>query len=58
MTQTKHENRQSMETKDTYFCEEIFIGRSLLVFQILSGECTSYLDTTLNRKRQKEIKFI
>ena len=35
MTQTKHENRQTMETKDTCFCEESFIDRSFLVLEIL-----------------------
>ena len=35
MTQTKHENVQIMETKDTYFCEESFIDRSFLILTIL-----------------------
>ena len=35
MTQTKHENRQIMETKDICFCEESFIDRSFLVLTIL-----------------------
>ena len=30
-TQTKHENRQTMGTKDTRYCEERFIDRSFLV---------------------------
>ena len=30
VTQTKPENRQTMETKDMYFCEESFIDRSFL----------------------------
>ena len=27
MIQTKRNNKQTMETKGTYFCEESFIGR-------------------------------
>ena len=37
VTQTKHENRETMETKDTCFCEESSIDRSFLVLEILSG---------------------
>ena len=36
-TQNKHENRQTMGTKDTRYCEERFIKRSFLVLEILSG---------------------
>ena len=36
-TQTKHENRQTMGTKDTCYCDERFIDRSFLVLEILSG---------------------
>ena len=35
LTQTKHENRQSMETKGTCFLEESFIDRSFIVLEIL-----------------------
>ena len=37
VTQTKHENRQTMGSKDTRYCEERFIDRSFLVLEILSG---------------------
>ena len=37
VTQTKHENRETMETKDICFCEESSIDRSFLVLEILSG---------------------
>ena len=37
MTQTKHKNRQAMETNDTCFCEESFIDRLFLVWEILRG---------------------
>ena len=37
MTQTKHKNRQTMETRDTCFCGESFIDRSFLVLEILRG---------------------
>ena len=35
LTQTKHKNRQTIETKDTCFSEENFIDRSFLVLEIL-----------------------
>ena len=37
---SKHENRQTMETKkkDTCICEESFIDKSLLNLEILRGE--------------------
>ena len=38
MSATEHENRQTMETKDTCLCEERFIDRSILVSEILKGE--------------------
>ena len=34
VTQTKHENRETMETKDICFCEESSIDRSFLVLEI------------------------
>ena len=37
MTHTKHENRQTMETKGTCFCEESLIDRSFLVLELLNG---------------------
>ena len=37
MTQTKHENKQTIETKDTCFREKRFIDRSSLVLEILKG---------------------
>ena len=40
-TQAKHENRQTMGTKDTRYCEERFIDRSFLVLEVLSGETKS-----------------
>ena len=37
---TQHENRQTIKTKDTCFCEESFIDRLFLVLKILrSGNC-------------------
>ena len=41
MTQTKQENRQIMETKDTRFCEESFIDVSFLVLEIFGGSTKS-----------------
>ena len=38
MTQTKHENEQTMETKDTCFRKGSFIDRSFLVLKILRGQ--------------------
>ena len=38
MSATEHENRQTMEIKDTCLCEERFIDRSILVTEILKGE--------------------
>ena len=35
ITQTKHKNKQTMETKDTFFCQESFIDRFFLVLEIL-----------------------
>ena len=35
VTQTKHENRQTMETKGICFLEESFIDRSFIVLEIL-----------------------
>ena len=35
VTQTKHENKQSMEIKDLCFCQESFIDRSCLVLEIV-----------------------
>ena len=37
VTQTKHENKQSMEIKDPCFCQESFIDRSFLVLEIVRG---------------------
>lgn len=34
--QTKHKNREKMETKDTWFFKESFFDRSYLVLEILS----------------------
>ena len=36
-TNHEHENRQTMETKDTCYCHESFIDRSFLVWEILRG---------------------
>ena len=35
--ETKHENKQTMETKDRCFCEESFIDRSFLILEIFLG---------------------
>ena len=35
MTQSKLENKETMETNHPYFCEENFIDRSFLVLEIL-----------------------
>ena len=35
--ETKHENKQTMETKDRCFCEESFIDRSFLILEIFFG---------------------
>ena len=37
VTQTKHKNKQTMETKETCFCKQSFIDRSFLVLEILRG---------------------
>ena len=37
VTQNKHEKRQTMETKDTCFCEKSFIDISFSVLEILRG---------------------
>ena len=37
MTQTKHENKQTMETTYTCFREKSFIDRLSLVLEILKG---------------------
>ena len=37
VTQTKHENRQTMDTKATCFCEESFTDSSFLVLEISRG---------------------
>ena len=37
MTQTKHENKQTMDTTDTCFREKSFIDRSSLGLEILKG---------------------
>ena len=40
VTMAQHENRQTIKTKDTCFCEESFIDRLFLVLKILrSGNC-------------------
>ena len=37
MTKKEHEHRQTIEKKDTLFCEESFIDRSFLALEILRG---------------------
>ena len=37
VTQSKHENRQVIETKDRYFCNKAFIDRLFLVSEVLRG---------------------
>ena len=34
---TENRNRKTIKTKDTWFCEEIFIDRSFLFLEILKG---------------------
>ena len=38
VTQTKYENRETIEAKDTCFWEEPFIDRSFLLLEILKAE--------------------
>ena len=53
MTQTKHKNSQTVETKDACFCEESFIDRSFLVLDILK-EALCALMATQTKKAHGE----
>ena len=48
MTQTKHENKQTIEKKDTYFCEESIIDR---LFLVLSKKQRKILEKARERYR-------
>ena len=43
MKETKHENRQTIETMGTWFSEESFIDKSFLLLGILRGAYTSQI---------------
>ena len=54
VSQTKHKNRQTMETKDTCFYEGSFIDRSFLVLEILRGALCATLVATQAKKAHGE----
>ena len=56
VTQTKHENRQGIETEDLCFCEESSIDRSFIVLEILRGAPSAPpTPTPLPRLTQKNV---
>ena len=55
MTRTKHENRKTMKTMNTCFCEENFIDRLFLASEILGR--IKYLSNYLQLKTKLLVRF-
>ena len=61
LTQTKHKNRQTIETKDTCFSEENFIDRSFLVLEILregGGGICATLPPWLHKPKKSMVNMV
>ena len=60
LTQTKHKNRQTIETKDTCFSEENFIDRSFLVLEILreGGGIFATLPPWLQKPKKSMVNMV
>ena len=60
LTQTKHKNRQTIETKDTCFSEENFIDRSFLVLEVLreGGGICATLPPWLHKPKKSMVNMV